>query len=337
MENLRFLEPADAEAFAHDGFFVRRLFEVEEAASMAAEFETLTAGSPLSPNEAGNYYSVMDADQALSAAIQEWSAGKLSPAMDRVAVGWKPIRTGVLIKPAHGKETRFHLHQPITDHPFGLSVIGWCALRDCDEHNGCLRVIPGSHLLFRHIGAGSAIYPENAEDQKLLIQRHAIPVPLKSGEAIFFHNGLLHGAHPNSTGQARPAIGIHFTTPDQNPALYRPHGDGMAAFRLPDGNYTGLFGANRITELDKADILRTFPAWNPRPNLAQVEALLQARGPRAREDYEPLDLVRHLATPTGPDATEDALRPLAFRRLVAKIPGARAVYRLVRSRPRISK
>jgi len=77
-------------------------------------------------------------------------------------------------------------------------------LDDADEVNGCLQVVPGSHL-------GKPILPFRAgsrfEIDPAYVDREKIrPVPLKAGEMIFFDPYLLHYSDLNRGRTPRRAI-----------------------------------------------------------------------------------------------------------------------------------
>jgi ectoine hydroxylase-related dioxygenase (phytanoyl-CoA dioxygenase family) len=77
-------------------------------------------------------------------------------------------------------------------------------LEDADEHNGCLQVIPGSHvgrpcLPFKP-GSRFEIDPAYVDRDK------AVPVPLAAGEMIFFDPYLLHFSDLNYSDISRRAI-----------------------------------------------------------------------------------------------------------------------------------
>ena len=74
------------------------------------------------------------------------------------------------------------------------------ALDDCDEENGCLRIIPGSHRQ-QQIDVGELADPE-AKRSQLEINLEAdeslaIPVPMKAGDGLLFHCWMLHQSRGN--------------------------------------------------------------------------------------------------------------------------------------------
>lgn len=77
-------------------------------------------------------------------------------------------------------------------------------LEDADETNGCLQVIPGSHIgkprcSFKP-GSRFEIDPSNVDQSKV------VPVPLKAGEMIFFDPYLLHYSDRNHSAGPRRTI-----------------------------------------------------------------------------------------------------------------------------------
>ncbi len=77
-------------------------------------------------------------------------------------------------------------------------------LDDADAANGCLQVVPGSHL-------GKPILPFKAGsrfeiDPAYIDQKKVVPVPLRAGEMIFFDPYLLHYSDLNRSQTPRRAI-----------------------------------------------------------------------------------------------------------------------------------
>lgn len=89
----------------------------------------------------------------------------------------------------------------IDNNPNTLTA-AWIAMEDVDEENGCLWVIPGSHKegLLPHgrvkdVGEHEA-WTDETEGADLSKQ---IPVVMKSGDIVFFHNLLIHSSGKNRT------------------------------------------------------------------------------------------------------------------------------------------
>lgn len=100
---------------------------------------------------------------------------------------------------------------------FGLDphelVTVWLALTDSTPENGCVRVLPGSHL-------GKAYSHVETFDEKNLLARGqsieeiddsgAVDLVLKAGQFSCHHERIVHGSAANNTDAMRIGIGIFY-------------------------------------------------------------------------------------------------------------------------------
>ncbi len=99
----------------------------------------------------------------------------------------------------------------------------WVALDDANPNNGCLKVIPGSHKKLYDHGNQKGIEFGRNVNQSQIQNLKAIDVPLESGDALFFHDLLLHASHPNLSGRDRWSLIATYrdsTVEDSGCALY---------------------------------------------------------------------------------------------------------------------
>jgi phytanoyl-CoA hydroxylase len=94
-------------------------------------------------------------------------------------------------------------------------VSAWIALDDVDIDNGCMSMVPGSHLWgnnidFLHTLKSYDAMPHEFEGHKIEV----VPCPVKKGEVHFHHALTWHGSHANTSGRPRRAIAIHYMTQD---------------------------------------------------------------------------------------------------------------------------
>ena len=115
------------------------------------------------------------------------------------------FRSTLMLKPAHhGSAHGFHqdsAYWPM-DPPALVTVS--IALTDADQENGCIQVIPRSHLWGKQewgrIGRGAS---EQMTDREDVDTGAAIDVPLKAGSALLFHSLTVHGSRANQSSRHR--------------------------------------------------------------------------------------------------------------------------------------
>lgn len=105
----------------------------------------------------------------------------------------------MLVKPP-GSGAPFPMHQ---DHPYfpherHSMLAASVHLDDADEHNGCLHVIPGSHMQgpLQHEGA----FQLDAAEFPLEV---GTPVPAKAGDVVLFNYLTVHGSGVNRSERIR--------------------------------------------------------------------------------------------------------------------------------------
>src|SRR5258708_6330488 len=119
-----------------------------------------------------------------------------------------------------GDKTYISWHQDATYwglHPPKVTT-AWLALSESTPENGCMRVIPGSHLqpLLPQV---ETYAPENAlsRGQEIGVEvdeREAVDLILKPGQMSLHHVGIVHGSKRNESSKARVGIAVRFITPD---------------------------------------------------------------------------------------------------------------------------
>jgi ectoine hydroxylase-related dioxygenase (phytanoyl-CoA dioxygenase family) len=94
-------------------------------------------------------------------------------------------------------------------------VTAWVALDDADEENGCMSMVPGSHLWGDNISFLQQL--ESYEAMPKRFKEHPVSVkrcPVKAGEVHYHHALTWHGSHANTSGRPRRAIALHYMTQD---------------------------------------------------------------------------------------------------------------------------
>jgi len=111
---------------------------------------------------------------------------------------------------------------------FGLEpheeVTAWVALSDSRRDNGCLRVVPGSHL------AADFAHEEAFHADNLLIrgqtvagirEETALDVELEPGEFSLHHERMVHGSQTNASARPRIGYAVFYIPPHVRSTLGR--------------------------------------------------------------------------------------------------------------------
>lgn len=96
---------------------------------------------------------------------------------------------------------------------------------DATIENGCLCVLPGSHLLPvpDHASDGNYLPPESYPLEE------ATPCPAPAGSVLIFNYRTIHGSYPNKSEQVRRMILYQVRAPDDRPTVkaHESPGQGM--------------------------------------------------------------------------------------------------------------
>lgn len=111
-----------------------------------------------------------------------------------------------IVKP-FGLRSKFLCHQDsaIVEEPGAFALNAWMPLTDVGLLNGCLWVLPGSHILPNYTRYAGNNPFDSKQTQKELWKKLK-PVYFKAGEVILFHRSLLHGSSKNFIPGYRIAV-----------------------------------------------------------------------------------------------------------------------------------
>ncbi len=162
----------------------------------------------------------------------------------------KPPRIGSA-KPWHQDAAYFRIKDP------GLVVGVWISLDEALRANGCMEVIPGSHLNggVAHVHENDFNLCQITPDKIDLAKR--LPIEMQPGDALIFHGMIQHYTAPNNSNLRRRAIQFHYhqlgavwgTVEDHQKFFHDAHGNyagcTVAHADLPGGNYAYREGLPR--------------------------------------------------------------------------------------------
>ena len=119
--------------------------------------------------------------------------------------------------PGDGKVVSWHQdasYWPLTP---SKAVTVWLAIDDADRDNGCMKYIPGTHVL------GHLTYQLTENDPAYVlnqvvpeVEKYGEPVyvELKAGEASLHSDLLLHGSEANNSSRRRCGLTLRYTSGD---------------------------------------------------------------------------------------------------------------------------
>jgi ectoine hydroxylase-related dioxygenase (phytanoyl-CoA dioxygenase family) len=125
-------------------------------------------------------------------------------------IQFKPAETGG-VNWWHQDAPLWTIIAPMTE------VSAWVALDDVDESNGCMSMVPGSHLWGNNIDFLKALDHDHFDGLPAEFEGHNVKIhrcPVQRGEVHFHHALTWHGSHANSSGRPRRAVALHFMTGD---------------------------------------------------------------------------------------------------------------------------
>jgi ectoine hydroxylase-related dioxygenase (phytanoyl-CoA dioxygenase family) len=134
---------------------------------------------------------------------------------------------------------RFNFHQ---DNQYtrldGPAINCWCALSDMSPENGCLQVVPRSHLK----GTLGVKETPDGTGHKMIDWEPSdfLPVRMRAGDCIAFTRLTVHGSGANATPDHRVAYALQYNRDDVN-------------WRQPDGSWLSLKEHPRWQDLGPVD------------------------------------------------------------------------------------
>lgn len=134
--------------------------------------------------------------------------------LDLLEVEPLAVQTMIYFKPPGARGQALHQDQRYLQVSPGTCVAAWMALERTDPENGCLKVVPGSHVVDVLCPVGSDTSRSfTSETVPLPPGSEVVDVAMEPGDVLFFHGNLIHGSDPNTTtDRFRTVIVGHYAT-----------------------------------------------------------------------------------------------------------------------------
>lgn len=97
-----------------------------------------------------------------------------------------------------------------------INATAWVTLGYSLTENGCLRIIPGTHLAdaeHADLKDGASAFGEGI-DGGLIDESKAVDVEMTPGQIVFFNERVFHGSNRNTSDIPRVAFSVRYTTPE---------------------------------------------------------------------------------------------------------------------------
>jgi len=141
-----------------------------------------------------------------------------------IGAGGRMIQDMALLKPPfRGSEKPWHQDAAYFDWTPLESVVGtWIALDEATIDNGCMQVIPGTHVQ----GPAPHFHVRDCQlaDQRVQVGQ-AVTIPLRPGGVLFFSALLHHGTPPNMSPARRRALQFHYAAANCQHMTIEQHGE----------------------------------------------------------------------------------------------------------------
>lgn len=193
------------ETYARDGFVAPiDIFSEDEIAEIRAEIEAAEAKWPNALDGAGRNNGhlalpVLDRivhDSRILDAVEDVLGENILAAGSTLFI--KEPNTGGFI--SWHQDARYAGMEP---HDW---VTGWLAISNVTVENGCMQMIPGSHIdpLRDHVDTfGEDNLLTRGQEVQGIDESKAVPVPLKPGQLSLHHPRIVHGSGPNRSTERR--------------------------------------------------------------------------------------------------------------------------------------
>ncbi len=200
-----------AKQFGAEGYTVaKRLFSDAEVELLRAHYMRLNEEK----RQKGDVSAIKDENDPLKRyprmlQMHRWDTPSMEFLLDTrlrdimtAVLGSEPyaVQTMIYFKPPSARGQALHQDQYYLRVEPGTCCAAWLALDDCDEENGCLQVVPGSHKL--------PVLCTTAADTTQSFTDVTVPVPagmevkpviMRAGDVLFFNGQLIHGSLPNTS------------------------------------------------------------------------------------------------------------------------------------------
>lgn len=213
--------------FKNEGYVILPLLERSRAKELYSTLKELESGV------GGRFYaSLWSSDKEYRLKVDKIVKGALSPFVEKYLDHYTPFFSDLIVKkPSLKLKVDIHQDWAFVDEEQFSSLFIWCPLQDVNTWNGCLQVVPKSHLYLTKI-RGSNIKPAYNAELLKETEKYLKNLIMKAGEAVLYNPALFHASPPNWSFKDRLCIGLTCLPDDAKMYHYHFNLDNMKVEKL---------------------------------------------------------------------------------------------------------
>ena len=190
------------QAYQNAGCHTMALLDAAQVQTLRDLFQTLLPDLPQ------GFASTVLMPPALRQQAHNAICDVLADPLGRVLTDFRIVLASLVARAPGSDQRDLPLHQDwsFVNETTARSISVWIPLQDVDTANGCLQVVPGSHLLDQPLLGIGAGFRYRANEPELR-EKYLTDLPLPAGKAAFFDHRLIHGSRGNVTAHPRLAVG----------------------------------------------------------------------------------------------------------------------------------
>lgn len=224
-----FADIKQQQLFELNGYVVVDLLNQGEVELLAHAYNSQDFGNP-----DGFYSTSFSKDESIKAKLGNLIEDVVGQKAAKILHSYKSLGSCYLTK-APGEKSVMPWHQDwtVVDENLYDSMTIWIALQDVNEQNGAMKVVPGSHRFSDRLRSPLLGNPLSEIEAEL--EKDALFVNLKAGQAIIFSQALMHASPPNLSDKLRLAVTYGFIHQDAHLYFYFKNEAGLVEkYQVPD-------------------------------------------------------------------------------------------------------
>ncbi len=201
---LKFKDKNIEKTFLSKGFVVLEIFDEQDLKKLRLLYKENLGKFKIKPGE--NHSSCDTLNYSFIKKINLEIGRIIIPRLDEIFSSYDYLLSSYLTKePGKENKTNYHQDPTMIESSVDISAGLWTPLQNTDTHNGCLRLVEGSHRL-KDVLSITPSFPPVFRKFSEKLKYYDEDITLLAGQGVLFDNKLIHGAHANHSKKKRIAV-----------------------------------------------------------------------------------------------------------------------------------